>query len=117
MSQVSPYLRNMTDGHTHWCPACKEMHRLPNTWSFNGDVNKPTFSPSFKHSGIQTVKDENGKWTGEWKLDANGKGIPFVCHYILTNGILNFCGDCTHSMSGQSVPLPELPAYYRDTKS
>ena len=114
MGQVSKYLRRKTDGYAHWCPACKEMHSLPDTWIFNGNVDKPSFQPSFRHSGVQTVNDENGKWTGDWKRDANGKALPFVCHYILTDGILHFCGDCTHSMSGQSIQLPELPPYYRD---
>ena len=113
MGQVSPYLRKTDQGHTHWCPACKEMHPLPDSWNFNGDVNKPTYTPSFKHSGMKTIRDENGIWTGEWEL-LNGKPVPEICHYILTNGILHFCGDCTHSMAGQSVPLPELPAFYQD---
>jgi len=108
MSQVSPYLRQTTDGYMHWCPACEEMHPLPNGWAFNGDVNKPTFQPSFKHSGSQTEKI-GGKWTGEWVRDLQGNPIPSVCHYVLTSGILNFCADCTHSFAGKSLPLPELP--------
>jgi uncharacterized protein DUF6527 len=115
MGQVSPYLRRSSGGYTHWCPGCLEMHRLPDSgWTFNGDLNKPTFQPSFKHTGVKTVKDKNGQWTGEWVLDANGKAIPDICHYILTNGILNFCSDCTHEMAGKPVPLPELPEFYRD---
>lgn len=114
MGQVSPYLRRKADGYVHWCPACEQMHSLPDSWSFNGDLNKPTFSPSFLTKGLQLELDAGGNWTGEWKRDAQGKPIPYTCHYILTNGILNFCGDCTHSMSGKSVPLPELPSGYRD---
>lgn len=117
MSQVSPYLRKVEDGYAHWCPACKEMHRLPNGWNFNGDVNKPTFTPSFRHSGVATVRDENGTWTGEWVLDGNGKPVPEICHYILTDGILNFCGDCSHDLAGKSVALPVLPAFYQDRKA
>lgn len=54
---------------------------------------------------------EDGKWTGEWVRDAQGKPVPFVCHYILTNGILNFCGDSTHTLANKAVPLPELPEW------
>lgn len=96
----------------HWCPACLTLHPLPSDtgkWTFDGNFEKPTFSPSFKHSGMQTVTDVQGRWTGEWVLDANGNGVPFICHYILTAGVLNFCGDCTHAMAGQSVPLPPVP--------
>jgi hypothetical protein len=114
MSQVSPFLRRKTDGYVHWCPACEQMHSLPDSWNFNGDLNKPTFNPSFKTFGHQLELDAGGNWTGKWKLDAQGKPIPYTCHYILTNGILNFCGDCTHSMAGKSVPLPELPTGYKD---
>lgn len=113
--QVSPYLRKTVGGHAHWCPGCKEMHTLPDSWQFNGNVNSPTFTPSFLHSGLKTIKDENGAWTGEWEMK-DGKPIKDVCHYILTNGVMNFCGDCTHELSGKSVPLPELPKYYQDNQ-
>ena len=95
MSQVSPYLRRGEDRYFHWCPGCERMHPLPDTWTFvNGDLNKPTFLPSFKHTlGFKDGKEEQ----------------PIICHYVLTDGILNFCGDCHHALSGKSVPLPELP--------
>lgn len=113
MGQVSSKLRRATQGYEHWCPACEEMHMLFDSWNFvNKDLEKPTFTPSFKHTGIKTIK-VNGVWTGEWERDANGKGIPYVCHYILTDGILHFCGDCTHSMLGP-VPLPDLPEFMTD---
>lgn len=111
---VSNFLRKTESGHMHWCPACKEMHPLPDSWQFNGNIEKPTFTPSFKHEGLKTVRDSNGVWLGEWERDSQGNTIKEVCHYILTDGILNFCGDCTHSMAGQSVPLAALPEYYRD---
>lgn len=113
MSQVSPYLRRAEGAYTHWCPGCLKMHRLPDSWQFNGDVNLPTFTPSFLHKGIKTI-DVDGKWTGRWEMDAQGNPIPHVCHYILTNGILNFCGDCTHPLVGKPVPLPPLPEHFTD---
>lgn len=112
--QVSKYLRKTEVGYTHWCPGCKEMHPLPNSWTFDGDVNNPTFNPSFKHEGCKTIKDENGCWTGEWELDGQGKPIQEICHYHLHNGILHFCPDCSHDLKNQSIPLPELPDYYKD---
>lgn len=116
MSQVSGKLRRAATSFMHWCPGCEELHPLPDKgWTFNGDFERPTFTPSFKHTGVQTVK-VNGEWTGEWHRDAAGKPIPFVCHYILTDGILNFCGDCTHSLSGKSIPLPDLPQDLKDTQ-
>lgn len=113
--QLSKYLRKNDRGHAHWCQACLEMHILPSSWSFDGNVEKPTYSPSFRHSGIKTVKVD-GKWTGEWVLDPQGNPVPEVCHYILTNGIINYCADCTHELAGKSVPMAELPDFYKDNE-
>lgn len=113
MNQVSAKLRRATGGYLHWCPACEEVHRLPDNWNFDGNLESPTFDPSFKHSGMKLVKVD-AKWTGEWELDAAGYPIPMVCHYILTAGVLNFCSDCTHWYAGKSVPLPDLPTDLAD---
>lgn len=114
MGQVSAYLRRATGAYMHWCPGCKELHQLPDRWSFNGDVNKPTFSPSFKHTlhrwdGFPDLDIEQVKRIG------HAPGLrEVVCHYILTDGILNFCGDCWHDLNGKSVPLPVLPDDHAD---
>lgn len=109
MGQVNAKMRSMTDGFSWYCPGCKGMHPLPSNrgWAFNGDLDRPTFTPSFRHS---------------WKrfhsyTDAGvGVGEPFecVCHYIVTNGNVQFCGDSTHSLAGQTIPMPDLPEAYRD---
>ena len=113
MSQVTSKLRRSTQGYLHWCRACEGMHLLLTSWSFNGDLERPSFTPSFRHSFLQTVK-ANGEWTGEWVRDAEGKMVPGVCHYILTDGVLNYCSDCTHALAGKAVPLPPLPEEYTD---
>ena len=114
MGQVSAKLRKVEGGYSHWCPGYEESHILPHDgWAFNGDLNKPTFSPSFKHGGVLRVF-ENGEWTGEWKRDGAGQPIERVCHYILTDGILNFCGDSTHALANDKVPLSDLPVELRD---
>ena len=94
MSKVSPYLRRAEGRYMHWCPGCNRMHPLPDGWTFNGDVNRPTFTPSFKHT-----------------IGQNPDGSFITCRYILTNGVLNFCNDCHHPLSGKPVPLPELPEH------
>jgi len=113
MGQVSSVLRRATGGYMHWCPACEETHPLPDGWQFNNNLDLPSFSPSFKTEYLKRVFVD-GKWTGEWAKDANGEMIRVVCHYILTDGVLNFCGDCTHSFAGKSVPLPALPEHLID---
>lgn len=113
MNQVSATLRAVAGGYAHWCPGCEEIHVLPHGWTFNGDLDRPTFTPSFKHGGKRRVF-KDGRWTGDWVRDAAGKTVPMVCHYILTAGQLHYCGDCTHALAGKTVPLPPLPAGYTD---
>lgn len=114
MGQLSKFLRRATNGYVHWCPGCGETHVIPDGWTFDGNVDRPTFAPSVKITGKQTVRNERGEWTGEWVLGPDGKVLDECCHYILTAGVLNFCGDCTHTLVGRSVPLPELPEHLRD---
>ena len=116
MGQASTKLRRLEGGYAHWCPGCEQMHKLPDSWTFDGNLESPTYSPSFKHSGKLRVFVD-GNWAGEWKRDAAGAPLPFVCHYILTAGVLNFCSDSTHYLAGKSVPLPPLPAGYTDAET
>lgn len=114
MGQASSKLRRSTTGYLHWCPACKELHALPDSWTFvNRDLERPTFTPSFRHSGKHAVVDDKGDWTGEWHRDEHGQPKDWICHYILTDGVLNFCGDSTHGVVGP-VPLPDLPPHLQD---
>lgn len=106
-------MRSIKGGFAHWCPACEEMHPLPDSWVFDGNLNSPTFTPSFKHTGKQTIK-VNGKWTGEWVHDSEGKLVDYVCHYNVTAGNIQFHADCTHALAGKTVPLPPLPEYLTD---
>ena len=65
-------------------------------WQWNGSLEKPTISPSVNHS--------HGGYKGEIK--------PFRFHYIITDGVIAYCGDCTHNKSGQTLPM--IP--YTDTE-
>lgn len=88
-------------GYEHLCPGCSApdhtgRHAIPTSgndpWTFNDDVERPTFSPSVLH-------------TTEF-----GDGTPkSVCHYFIIDGSIQFCADSTHALAGQTVPLPELP--------
>jgi hypothetical protein len=113
VGQISSKLRRAEGGYAHWRPACEETHVVPDGWAFDGNLERPTFSPSVKITGVQTVV-KDGRWTGEWVLDEYGNAKPLYCHYVLTAGVLNFCGDCTHKLVGQAVPLPDLPDWLQD---
>lgn len=97
MGQVSSKLRRGPAQFFHWCPGCEEMHPLPDSWQFDGNLERPTFSPSFK---------QGGAGVGNMKAD--------VCHYFIRDGQIEFCGDSWHSLKGKTVPLPDLPPELRD---
>ena len=115
MGQASLYLRNTREGFLHYCPGCDGVHEISirrrpdNTgivWDFNGDVNRPTFSPSVKvtYNGRDADADRG-----------DGYRAPAACcHYFLRGGVIEFCSDSTHSLAGQTVPLPELPDRFKD---
>ncbi len=74
-------------------------------WTFNGDGDRPTFSPSVLVKGTVPITDE------EHAAIMTGGTIepkPLVCHSFVTNGCIRFLDDCTHALSGQTVDLPYL---------
>lgn len=110
MSQLSPILRSTEDnGLAFWCPGCNQAHQIKHglgRWTWNGHVDKPTFTPSVLVQGTKLVLDADGQWTGGWELDANGDTIPTVCHSYIVDGRIQFLGDCTHALAGQTHDLP-----------
>lgn len=83
ITQVSPVLRYGATAYFHWCPACDRMHPLPDSWSFEGNVDQPTFSPSFRQTGVRDGKD---------------------CHYNITAGQIVWHADSWHGRVG-SEPM------------
>lgn len=71
------------------CPGCECSHFIyiesPNEWGyhwqFNGDVDRPTLSPSVQ-----------------------GRG----CHCFVRDGRIEFLSDCSHALAGQTVELPDI---------
>lgn len=58
-------------------------------------MNLPTFTPSI-------LVRYDGADAGQ------GAAPPAVCHSFVTNGRIQFLGDCTHALAGQTVDLPEI---------
>lgn len=97
------------EGVHFFCPGCNEVHGItysPTGWSFNGNLVSPTFTPSVLVRGHKVVKDEKGKWTGDWVRDDAGGLVPEICHSFVTDGRIQFLSDCTHPLKGQTVDLP-----------
>lgn len=75
------------------CPGCGWLHQInvdrdgPPSWSFNGDLVRPTLSPSIN----------------AWRDYPTGTQR---CHHFVTDGKIQFLNDCTHERRGQTVPLP-----------
>ena len=99
MSRTMPLTDNgVMIGHIVECPACTDANEgsvhlfyakmgdgSPG-WSFDGNLDHPTFSPSM--------------------LCRGGQG--HVCHSFVRDGRIEYLPDCTHSLAGQTVELPEF---------
>lgn len=91
-------------GYRFMCPGCHEYHMPDNSWQFNGDLDKPTFSPSVLVKGTKNISDKEAKriLSGEQIEPLN-----FVCHSFVHDGKIQFLGDCTHALAGKTVDLPD----------
>ena len=85
------------DGSVLWfCPGCKQVHRITtDLWTWNGDRDKPTFQPSVLVT--------------QGRLDKDMNPVDRVCHSFVKDGMMQFLGDCTHELAGQTVPIPDWP--------
>ena len=113
-------LRTLDGGRVGFmCPGCKEMHQVQigegpgPRWCFNGDFERPTFTPSVLVKTGHYCAGQDGKdcWcTYEQRF---GEPAPFrcsVCHSFIRDGQIQFLGDCTHALAGQTVNLPSMEA-------
>lgn len=83
-----------TVGYAFFCPGCEEVHayytvnwRNNPVWAFNGNLEKPTFTPSLLFQEPPTKR----------------------CHLFMTGGVIQFLADSSHKLAGQSVEIPEWP--------
>lgn len=88
-----------------YCEGCNNHHGVNDTWQFNGDFEKPTFSPSVLVRGIVPITDDEAEkiLSGE-KIEPK----PFVCHSFVTDGRIQYLNDCTHELAGQTVELRDI---------
>lgn len=79
----------------YWCEGCGGIHSVPaDRWNFNGNCDKPTLSPSVRH--FYTKPKTNEQVT--------------TCHYHVQDGVMKYCGDCAHKLSGQNCELKSIKA-------
>jgi len=101
------------DALSFYCPGCGEFHTVNRTWAFNGDSDRPTFSPSIKvTSGHFLAEHKPGDrcWC-TYNAEHPDDPTPFhceMCHSFVENGQIRFLDDCSHALAGQTVDLPEI---------
>lgn len=66
-----------------WCPGCKENHYINDNWTFDGNVEKPTISPS-----VRVSQDGNT-----------------LCHLFISAGKIRYLPDCIHELKNQTVDM------------
>lgn len=100
---LSPKLRRVSspgskDGDVlvFWCPGCDGAHAVNveklnawgAKWAWNGDAEKPTFTPS---------------------LLVSASSPEHRCHSHIRDGMIQFLDDCFHKLKGQTVEIPNWP--------
>jgi len=124
MSALGTKLRLCQGGMVMFkCPGCGETHGVyvePSPdgqarpiWGFNGDGDRPTFTPSVlvrtghfvpghehKQSCWCTYYAEHPDETRDFECR--------TCHSFVTDGQIQFLSDCTHHLAGRTVPLPDF---------
>lgn len=91
---MSAKIHNMGSGDWAFhCPGCGYGHSFRVNsdaarpqWSWNGSLDKPTFSPS---------------------LLCNKDFPESRCHSFVKDGNIQFLKDCHHKLAGQTVELPD----------
>jgi len=101
-------VQNIKGYYIFWCPGCERIHGIHTVenangdsnpvWSFNGDMDKPTFSPSLLCRYTYGPNKEKR-----------------VCHSFIRDGVWEYLNDCTHKFAGQKVPMRDLDNKHDDS--
>lgn len=103
-----------SEGWAFRCPGCEEVHTLSSAiWKYNGDPESPTFRESVlvKSGHYAGFGDSDACWC-TYNAKQKSQGLPEapfrcrLCHSYVTDGKIQFLSDSTHSLSGQTVNLP-----------
>lgn len=84
--------------YSFFCPGCCKEHAVMTKqengyahpiWAFNGDVDKPTFSPS-----VAVV--------------SYNKEVETRCHSFIREGRIEYLPDSDHSLAGQTIEMIDV---------
>lgn len=101
-----------------YCPACKTYHEVNHTWSFNGNYEAPTFSPSVRVTSGHYNKRGIGACWCTFNKEHPESPAPFtcsLCHLFVTDGKIQYLDDCSHELAGQTVEMVDLDDVSRST--
>lgn len=94
MAKVQPVYKPDNRTLHGWMVRCPveqcHAHLFDLRWTFNGDLEKPTFRASML------------SWA-----ELGPERRMHRCHSYVTDGRIQFLDDCTHALKGQTVDLPD----------
>jgi hypothetical protein len=101
---------------TFKCPGCNDTHTINNSpnhrWAFNGNIDKPTFSPSvLVKCGHYVDGQKDGHCWCTYNEEHPDNPAPFKCyrcHSFVRDGKIQFLNDCTHDEAGQTLDLEDI---------
>jgi hypothetical protein len=111
---------NTPCGHHHYICISNvglEAHRA--VWSFNNNFINPTFIPSINETcgdlipefaAIDAKAKEHNNATPEiykeWRDQM--RKCAYRCHFIVTDGKIYYCSDCTHELANKTLEILEI---------
>jgi hypothetical protein len=95
---------------TFWCPGCEKGHTVrfggTEAWDWNGDVDKPTLTPSVLVNAHRSSFSEPG--TPRTKRDQKR------CHSFVRDGKIEYLSDSEHELADHVVDMVALPERYKN---
>lgn len=101
-----------------YCPGCKCSHGFDSRWTFDGNMEAPTFSPSLLVGPNWRIPDGWDFDTaprdekGELLLGPDGVHVlgafEVRCHSFVRAGRIEYLGDCTHELAGKTIPMEDI---------
>lgn len=86
------------------------MHVINSGWTFDGNYEAPTFSPSVLVTGRSFTPAGESAYEA-WCAAGYPKPAPQFesadtrCHSFVRGGRIEFLSDCTHRLAGQTVAM------------
>ena len=84
------------------CAGCKHSHSVQTVkpfangagpWTWNGDVEKPTVSPSVHCQ--------------PYRNPTTGSLLVKECHHYIIDGMIHYLHDCDHELAGRVMPMED----------